>query len=70
MLAFCEEPKVKIAGAWIPRDDPDDEDLDTAFQVSQPKRPDTTAPLGRSCGSQLLPEPPSPQFSKPPPSAL
>ena len=31
VLAFCDVPEVKVAGAWKRREDPDDEDFDEAF---------------------------------------
>lgn len=34
ILAFCSERLVKIAGAWIRSDDPDDEDIGSAFAAS------------------------------------
>jgi len=32
VLAFCETKQVKIAGAWLRREDPDAEDLHDAFR--------------------------------------
>ena len=34
VLAFCDQRMVKIAGAWIRREDPDDDDLTEAFDAS------------------------------------
>ncbi|MCB9872264.1 MAG: hypothetical protein H6837_20585 [Planctomycetes bacterium] len=34
VLAYCSDHLVKIAGAWIRREDPDDDDLDDAFRSS------------------------------------
>lgn len=34
VLAFCDQRLVKIAGAWIRREDPDDDDFADAFDAS------------------------------------